>query len=245
MSVNPEEQDVFAPGAGLRRILIVESDPDSMHALRGGLAQAGFTVTTLNRGEDALAAIDRHRPHLVMLDWEHPAVSAASLIRHLHQETPADRARLIALSLYSTERQIVSGFELGVDDYVGRPYSLSEVVARVRAVLRTRRSESQESDVIEFHRLRMDLTHRRLMIEGRIVSLRPMEFRLLEFLLRQPERAFTREQMRKAVWPRGTAADYRAVDVNVQRARKSLARHGCGHYLQTVRAVGYRLSARE
>lgn len=245
MSANPEEQDVFTARADLRRILIVECDPDSMRALRGGLAQAGFTVTTVDRGEDAIAAIDRDRPHLVMLDWEYPGVAAASLIRHLHRETPAARARLIALSLYSSEQQIVSGFELGVDDYVARPYSLREVVARVKAVLRSRHLKSEDSDVVEFHRLRMDLTDRRLMIESHIVALRPMEFRLLEFLMRQPERVFTREQVRNAVWPRDTSVDARAVDVNVQRARKALARHGCGHYLQTVRAVGYRLSARE
>ncbi len=245
MSANPHQQDVFAPRADLQRILIVERDPDSMQALRGSLAQAGFTVTMLDRGEDPLAAIDRHRPHLVMLDWEYPGLPAASLIRHLHREIPPARARLMALSLYASEQQVVSGFELGVDDYVARPYSLGEVVARVRAVLRTRRSESEDSDVIRFHRLRMDLIDRRLMIEGRIVSLRPMEFRLLEFLMRQPERVFTRDHMRKAVWPRDAAVDPRAVDVNVQRARKALARHGCGHYLQTVRAVGYRLSARE
>jgi two-component system phosphate regulon response regulator PhoB len=245
MSANPQEQDVFTPRVDLQRVLIVERDPDSMQALRGSLAQAGFTVTILNRGEDALAAIDRHRPHLVMLDWEYPGVPAANLIRHIHQETPAARARLIALSLYASEQQVVSGFELGVDDYVARPYSLGEVVARVKAVLRTRRPESEDPNVIRFHRLRMDLTDHRLMIEGHIVALRPMEFRLLEFLVRQPERVFTREQMRREVWPRDTAVDPRAIDVNVQRARKALARHGCGHYLQTVRAVGYRLSARK
>src|SRR6185437_13134208 len=184
--------------------------------LRNDLAQAGFTVITLNRSEDAFAAIDRHRPHLVMLDWEYLGVPAASLIRRLHQEPPPARARLIALS-HATEQQIVAGFELGVDDFVGRPYSLREVVARVRAVLRTRRSESEVSavsavtDVIRFHRLRMDLIDRRLMIEERFVSLRPREFRLLEFLLRQPERVFTREQMRRAIRSCGAAVDHRAV----------------------------------
>lgn len=243
MSVNIQEQDAWAPQA-LRRVLIVERDPESVHALRGSLAEAGFAVTVLDGGEDALEAIDRNQPHLVMLDWEHPAVPAHSLIRHLQRDEPSKRARLIALSLSSSEEQIVSGFELGVDDYVVRPYSLPVLLARVRAILRAGRLTPEEPDVLEFHRLRLDLTDRRLMVGIQIVPLRPMEYRLLEFLMRHPERVFSRAHVINEVWPREARVDGRAVDVNVQRARKALARHGCGDYLQTVRAVGYRLSAR-
>lgn len=240
-----QEQDARARRANSRRVLIVERDPDCMLALQGTLAQAGFSVTTLGRGEDALAAIDRDQPHLVMLDWEYPGVVTANLIRHIRRDAPTQRALLMALSLDSSEQQIVSGFELGVDDYVVKPYSLAVILARVRAVLRPIRRETDEPEVLQFHQLRMDLSDVRVMIEDHIVSLRPMEFRVLSFLMRHPERVFTRAQMLSRIWARDARADPRAVDVIIQRTRKALACFGCGEYLQTVRAVGYRLSAFE
>ncbi len=245
MSPTVDEQDIFARQADARRVLIVENDPDSRRTLQRTLAQSGFTVTILNRGEDALAAIDRDQPHLVMLDWEYPGTVAMSLIRHIQRDAPAQRPSLMALSLYSSEQQIVSGFDLGLDDYVVRPYSAPVVVARVRAILRSRQRKPEELDFLEFHRLRMDLNDLRVMIDDRIVSLRPTEFRLLAFLMHHPERVFTRQQILNHVWSRDSRADQRAVDVNVQRTRKALALCGCGGYLQTVRCFGYRLSAVE
>jgi two-component system, OmpR family, phosphate regulon response regulator PhoB len=180
-----------------------------------------------------------------MLDWEYPGIITTRLIRHIQREVPTKRVRLMALSQFSGEHQIVSGLEQGVDDYVVRPYSPPVLVARVRAVLRTlRNSSAEEPDFLEFRRLRIDFREMRLMVDEHIVQLRPMEFRLLAFLARHPERVFSREQLLTQVWGRECAADERAVDVNIQRTRKTLGRHGCGEYLQTVRGFGYRLSAK-
>jgi two-component system phosphate regulon response regulator PhoB len=200
-------------------------------------------VTTLLSGEDALEAVSRDRPHLIMLDWEYPGIVAARLIHHIQREIPTQRARLMALSLFSGEQHVVAGFEQGIDDYVWRPYSVPVLMARVRAVLRTMHVAIQEPDLLKFQRLRIDLADHRVMVEEHIVPLRPIEFRLLAFLVRNPERVFTREQLLTRVWGRDCEADERAVDVTVQRTRKALACHGGGHYLQTVRAFGYRLSA--
>jgi two-component system phosphate regulon response regulator PhoB len=229
------------PNDGVRRVLVIERDRDSEKTLRGSLAQAGFAVTTLSHGEDAVAAVERERPHLVMLDWEYPGVGAR-LLKHLQREAPARRTRLMALSLYSDEQQIVAGFEFGVDDYIARPYSLPELLARVRAVLRPSRVAAEDPDFIQVQRLRADLRDLRLLVDGQIVQLRPMEFRLLSYLMRYPERLFTRDQLLARVWPFDSQADTRAVDVTVQRTRRALSQHGCGGYLQTVRAFGYRLS---
>ncbi len=116
-----DEPDASPSHANPRRVLIVENDPDSLRVLQAGLAQSGFIVTTLKRGEDALTTIDHHRPHLVMLDFEFPGIVTDKLIRQIRRHVPTDRPRLLALSLYSSEQQIVSVFELGVDDYVVRP----------------------------------------------------------------------------------------------------------------------------
>jgi two-component system phosphate regulon response regulator PhoB len=178
-----------------------------------------------------------------MLDWEYPGIVAMRLIRHIQREIPSRRARLMVLSLFSSELQIVASFEQGIDDYVVRPYSLPVLMARVRAVLRPIRTPIDELEDLQFESLRINMADHRVMVEGHVVRLRPMEFRLLAFLVRHPERVFTREQLLTRVWGRSNEADERAVDVNIQRARKALARHGCGGYLQTARAFGYRLSA--
>ncbi|HTW73466.1 MAG TPA: winged helix-turn-helix domain-containing protein [Steroidobacteraceae bacterium] len=243
MSQAAQQLEASRPRGDARRILIVERDPDSERTLQGALVRAGFSVTTLFSGEDVLDAIDRDRPHLIMLDWEYPGIVASRLIGHLNGELPSERARLMALSLFSSEHHIVSGFELGLDDYVVRPYSLPVLVARVRAVLRPTRIRSNRGEWVEFEKLRMDLSDLRLMVGEHIVPLRPMEFGLLAFLMHHPERVFTREQLLARVWGRSSTVDARAVDVNIQRTRKALARHGCGEYLQTVRAFGYRLAA--
>jgi two-component system, OmpR family, phosphate regulon response regulator PhoB len=245
MSVNDQDRRISGLRSEMRRVLIVQRDPDALQALQGSLAEAGFAVTVLGGDEDALDAMDRSRPHLVMLDWEHSSIAAHSLIRRIQRDEPSKRARLMALSPNSNEDQIVAGFELGVDDYVVRPYSLPVLMARVRALLRAGYLPPEAPDILEFHRLRMDLIQRQLTIGTISVVLRPMEYRLIEFLMHHPERVFTREQMLSSgIWPSDSRADRRAVDVTVQRARKALSRHACGDYLQTVRAVGYRLSAR-
>ncbi len=237
-----QEQESATLRDSPRRVLIVERDPESEQMLQNSLARAGFIVSTLSSGEDALEAIDRDRPHLIMLDWEYPGIVAIRLIRHIQREAPAQRARLMALSLFSGEHQVVAGLEQGIDDYVVRPYSVPVLVARVRAMLRSMRIAVQEPEFLEFQSLRIDLSDHRVMIGEYIVPLRPMEFRLLVFLARNPERVFAREQLLTRIWGRDCAADERAVDVTIQRTRKALARHGCSDYLQTVRAFGYRLS---
>jgi two-component system, OmpR family, phosphate regulon response regulator PhoB len=228
-----------------QRILIVERDSQSMQLLSSKLAQAGFAVTMLDRSEDAFAAIDHHNPHLVMLDWDLPGVISVQLLRHL-QALAGDRApRLIALSAFSAEQHVVSGFELGIDDYVVKPFSVAELVARVRAVLRSARFGEEDPNYLEFCQLRMDASEGRVTVRDGTVSLRGMEFRLLEFLMRHPERAFSREALLRRVWGHDCRADQRAVDVTVQRMRRALSPHRCEGYVQTVRGVGYRLSASE
>src|SRR5665213_473288 len=227
--------------AGEFRVLIVEHDTESVNALQLKLSQAGFKVSTLNRGEDARVAVDRDSPDLVMIDWDLPAVIAMDLVRHIRRDTFAGGPRLIALSSYASEQHVCSGFELGVDDYVIKPFSVPEVVARVRAVLRPVRHRAEESKYLEFRELQMDASEARITIVDKTIPLRNMEFQLLQFLMRRPERAYSRESLLHHVWGSDCRAGMRAVDVTIQRIRRALAPHGCGEYLQTIRGVGYRL----
>jgi two-component system phosphate regulon response regulator PhoB len=226
-----------------RRVLIVEQDTESVAALQNKLSQAGFKVTTLVRGEDARVAVDRDHPHLVMIDWDLPAMIAVDLLRHIRRDTGSRAPRLIALSSFAGEQHVVSSFEFGVDDYVVKPFSVPEVVARVRAVLRPMRPAKEEMTSLEFRELHMDASEGRLTIMDTTITLRNMEFQLLQFLIRRPERAYTRETLLQHVWGNNCRAGMRAVDVTVQRIRRALAPYGCGEYLQTIRGVGYRLSA--
>lgn len=225
-----------------QRILIIDRDTDGIGPVKNRLVHAGFKVDQVSRGEDALAAMDREPPHLVMLDWDMPGVITMELVRHVRRRGSHDGARLIALSSFAGEQHVVSGLELGVDDYVIRPFSVPEMLARVRALLRSTRPNLNADSYLEFGVLRMDANDARVTALDRTVSLRSMEFRLLEFLIRHPERAFNRETLLNQVWGRDCPADARAVDVTVQRVRRALEPHGCEGYVQTIRGMGYRLS---
>lgn len=235
------KQDAAGQRVNRQRVLILENDQDSLQKLRGSLTQSGFEVTAPRKGEDVQDVVDREKPHLVLVDWEHPGIDTRNLIDHIRHSAPP-AARIIALSAYASEQQIVAGLELGLDEYMLRPYSLPVVAARARSILRAGQQALRESELLQFHRLRLDLLDLRLMVEDAIVPLRPMELRMLEFLMRHPERVFTRSQMLERVWTAEWRVAERAVDVHVQRTRKTLALYGCGNYLQTVRSFGYRLS---
>jgi two-component system, OmpR family, phosphate regulon response regulator PhoB len=225
-----------------RRVLIIENETDSHPELRFALARAGFKVDTLSH-KQALGVTNGEYPHLVMLDWDLPGTLAMDLLRHIRARYSSHGVCLIALSSFAGEQQIVSGFELGLDDYIIKPFSMSEVVARVRAMLRTTLRRQGDTNYLAFHQLQIDSSQGRVTIMDKTVALRRMEFLLLEFLTRRPERAYSRETLLSLIWGNDCRAGLRTVDVTVQRVRRALAPHGCGDYLQTIRGVGYRLSA--
>jgi two-component system, OmpR family, phosphate regulon response regulator PhoB len=231
--------------ASATRVLIIENDPESMQPLCGKLAEAGFEVTLVGGADGAFEAMEMPPPPLVMLDWDMPAVITTQLLRWTRQPSWDSVSRLIAFSNFSGEQHVVSGFEQGVDDYVVKPFSVAEVVARAQAVLRSSYSlHGTRQDQLDFGHLSLDASGGRVAAHDRPVSLRTMELRLLHFLMRHPERPFTRETLLQRVWGRDSRASLRAVNVTVQRVRQALAPHGCDGYLQSVRGIGYVLSLR-
>jgi two-component system phosphate regulon response regulator PhoB len=226
-----------------RRVLIVDRGTESAQPLQQMLRLAGFQVASVDENEHVSAAIRRNSPHLVMLDWDLPGAMAIDLIRHIRDATSGRAPRLIILSKLAGDDQIVTGFELGADDYVVKPFSVLEVIARVRAVLRAAEQRRDESPVLRFQKLELWVNEGRVLVRDATVRLRSMEYRVLEFLMRNPGRAFTRAALLDRVWGEHCSAQERAVDVVVQRVRKALAPFGCEDYVQTIRSVGYRLSA--
>jgi two-component system phosphate regulon response regulator PhoB len=227
--------------AAQRRVLIVERDTEGVQALKSKLSQAGFDVAMVGESAHASAAIQKNAPHLVMVDWDLPGAIALDLIRRI-RSSDGDRPRLIIMSMLAGDEQIVTGLELGADDYVVKPYSTSEVVARVRAVLRSAERIRDDRAVLRVGILELDVEEKRAHVNGQFVSLRAMEYSVLEFLMRYPDRAFSRRQLLAHVWGTNRGAQERAVDVVVQRTRKALTNFGCDHYLETIRSVGYRMT---
>jgi two-component system phosphate regulon response regulator PhoB len=207
------------------------------------LGHAGFAVT-VEAGAGVFAAVERSKPDLVVIDWNLPGTLVLGLLGRLQEVPRTARPGLVAIAEGCDERQLLYGFELGVDDFVFKPYSVPEIVARVRAIVRTRSGAARRAPLYRVQDLCIDPHTHEVTARGQPVRLRAVEFRLLQFLLQNVDRVFTRDQLLTHVWG-SRRSDARAVDVTVQRTRKALLRHGCSEYLQTVRGFGYRLSEPE
>jgi two-component system, OmpR family, phosphate regulon response regulator PhoB len=227
--------------AETKQILIVDRDVATVEPLRQKLSEAGFMVRAITDGAAAIAAVAERPPHLVILDWNMPGPFAVDLIQEARRVPCTPSIRLIILSALTAEQDVVNGLNLGVDDYIGKPFSLREVVARVSAVLRVRNHERQQP-ALECDELVLDSPTNRVTAHGRLLNLRGVEYRLLEFLMSHQGRTFNRTQLLAQVWGGDSEVDERTVDVNVQRLRKILSEPGYGAYIQTVRGFGYRFA---
>jgi two-component system phosphate regulon response regulator PhoB len=225
------------------RILIVEDEEALALLLRYNLEAAGYQVETVARGDDAEVRLHESSPDLVILDWMLPGISGIELCRQLRARSQTRQLPIIMLTARGEESERVRGLATGADDYVVKPFSVPELMARVSALLR-RASPERVADVLAFGDIEMDREKKRVSRGGRAVDLGPTEYRLLEFLLERPGRVFTREQLLDGVWGSDIYIDERTVDVHVGRLRKAL---NLGHGrdpIRTVRGSGYALDDR-
>ncbi len=199
-------------------------------------------VRAITDGAAALTAVKERPPHLVIIDWNMPGMTALEVIQGVRKARQPRAMRLIILSELAAEQDVVTGLNLGADDYIAKPYSLREVIARVSALLRVYTYEETKS-ALRCDDLVLDATTNRVTAHGRSLHLRGAEYRLLEFLMSHTGRTFNRTQLLSQVWGDDSDIDERTVDVNVQRLRKILADPGYGAYIQTVRGFGYRFGA--
>ena len=221
-------------------VLIVEDEAPLVALLRYNLEKEGFAVAEAADGEEALLQIAERRPDAVLLDWMLPLVSGIEVCRQIRR-APATRSMpVIMLTARGEEGDRVRGLNSGADDYVVKPFSLSELVARLRAVIR-RAQPNADEQVLRYADVTMDLVAHRVSRGGKPVHLGPTEFRLLRHFLQHPRRVFSREQLLDQVWSQDAEIELRTVDVHIRRLRKALNEAGTGDLLRTVRSVGYAL----
>lgn len=222
------------------KVLIVEDEEALSRLLEYNLSREGFDVHVVADGDDALIAVSDEDPDLVLLDWMLPNVSGIEICRRLRARTETATTPVIMLTARGEEEDKVRGLDIGADDYLTKPFSMSELTARMRAVLRRTRP-MVAGDVASFADIVLDRETRRVNRGGRDVHLGPTEFRLLDVLIGRPGRVFSREQLLDQVWGRDVYVELRTVDVHVGRLRKALNRRGDRDPIRTVRASGYAL----
>jgi two-component system phosphate regulon response regulator PhoB len=225
------------------QILIVEDEEALALLLRYNLEAAGYEVETVPRGDEADVRLKESSPDLVILDWMLPGLSGIELCRRLRSRPEVRQLPIIMLTARGEESERVRGLSTGADDYIVKPFSVPELLARVAALLR-RASPERVADVLEFGEIALDRERKRVTRAGRAIDLGPTEYRLLEFLMQRPGRVFSREQLLDGVWGSDVYVDERTVDVHVGRLRKALNRGEEADPIRTVRGAGYALDDR-
>jgi two-component system phosphate regulon response regulator PhoB len=221
-------------------VLIVEDEAALVTMLRYNLEKEGFAVCEASDGEEALVQIAERKPDVVLLDWMLPLVSGIEVCRQIRRSPASRTLPIIMLTARGEEGDRVRGLNSGADDYVVKPFSPSELIARVRAVMRRAKPASAE-EVLRFSDLAMDLAAHRVTRNGKPVHLGPTEFRLLRFLMQHPGRVFSREQLLDQVWGHDVYVEPRTVDVHIRRLRKALNENETADLVRTVRSAGYSL----
>jgi len=222
------------------RILVVDDEPDLLELVRISLSQAGFEVDTAETGEEGLSRARRNRPDLVVLDVMLPDLPGTEVCRRMRADPELAGLPILMLTAKSEEVDRIVGFELGVDDYVTKPFSPRELTLRVQAILRRAHTEPLEANVMRQGTIELDPERHRCKVEGTSVSLTAKEFQLLANLMARPGRVFSREQLLDRVWGSDITVTLRTIDTHMKRLREKL---GAGaERIETVRGVGYRFA---
>jgi two-component system phosphate regulon response regulator PhoB len=222
------------------RVLIVEDEAALVTMLRYNLEKEGFEVSEAGDGEEALAQISERKPDAILLDWMLPLVSGIEVCRQIRRAPATRSLPVIMLTARGEEGDRVRGLNSGADDYIVKPFSPVELVARLKAVMRRAQPESG-SEQLRFADVAMDLAAHRVTRNGRAIHLGPTEYRLLKFLMQHPGRVFAREQLLDGVWGHDVYVEPRTVDVHIRRLRKALNGPDEADLVRTVRSAGYSL----
>ncbi|HYF86493.1 phosphate regulon transcriptional regulator PhoB [Azospirillum sp.] len=224
-------------------VLVVEDEADILTLLKYNLEKEGFRVATASDGEEALLAAGEQTPHIVLLDWMLPLMSGLEVCRQLRRNAKTRDIPIIMLTARGEEGDRVRGLNSGADDYITKPFSPTELVARMRAVLR-RASPGMTDEILTFADVTMDLAAHRVRRNGRDVHLGPTEFRLLRHFMQHPGRVFSREQLLDLVWGHDVYVEPRTVDVHIRRLRKAMNEEDELDLIRTVRSAGYALDTK-
>lgn len=226
-----------------KKILVVEDEQAIREMIAFHLSRAGYDVIEACDCREAREAIVDSRPDLALIDWMLPDISGLELTRMLKREKDYEDLAIIMLTARAEERDKVTGLEGGADDYITKPFSPRELVARIQAVLR--RAGAANDEIVSAGVLELDTAGHRVVSLGNEIKLGPTEYRLLNFLMTHPERVYSRTQLLDRVWGANVYVEERTVDVHVRRLRKALSEANADAYIQTVRGAGYRFSTRD
>lgn len=222
-------------------ILVVEDEAPIREMLRFALNRAEFRVAEASGAQEARLRIADERPDLILMDWMMPGISGVELTRELKLQATTRDIPVIMVTARAEEEDKVRGLNIGCDDYVSKPFSYPELIARIQAVLR-RAVPGGEEERVAINGLEVDAASQRVTAKGQPVRLGPTEYRLLHFFVSHPERVYTREQVLDRVWGQNVYVEERTVDVHIRRLRKALEPFGYDAMIQTVRGSGYRFS---
>lgn len=224
------------------RILVVEDEPAQVEILRFNLHQSGFDVRVAMDGEQGLQEAIEDPPDLILLDWMLPNLSGIEVCRQLRRAKATREIPIIMLTARSEERDMVRGLDIGADDYITKPYSIKELIARIKTALR-RPTASIVDEKLIVGAIEVDLTKHKVVSDGALVELGPVEFRLLVTMMQSPERVFSRGQLLDMVWGVSSELETRTVDVHIGRLRQALSSTKAKGQIRTVRGFGYAVNS--
>lgn len=222
------------------KIFIIEDETSIIKLVQHNLEKEGFIVSSSENGNDGLKQLKKFEPNLLLLDWMLPDLSGIEICKHIRKDNKFKTLPIIMLTAKGEEEDKIKGLESGVDDYLTKPFSYKELLARIKAVLR-RSNPEIVSDSLEFEDLSLDRVEKRVFRNNLEVKLGPTEFRLLEFFLMNPKRVYSRDQILENVWPNNINVESRTIDVHIRRLRQSINIDNKKELIRTVRASGYSL----
>ena len=222
------------------KIFIIEDETSIIKLVQHNLEKEGFIVSSSENGNDGLKQLKKFEPNLLLLDWMLPDLSGIEICKHIRKYNKFKTLPIIMLTAKGEEEDKIKGLESGVDDYLTKPFSYKELLARIKAVLR-RSNPEIVSDSLEFEDLSLDRVEKRVFRDNLEIKLGPTEFRLLEFFLMNPKRVYSRDQILENVWPNNINVESRTIDVHIRRLRQSINIDNKKELIRTVRASGYSL----
>ena len=222
------------------KIFIIEDEPSIIQLVQHNLEKNGFIVSSSVNGNDGLKELKKFQPDLLLLDWMLPDLSGIEICKNIRKDTSYNNLPVIMLTAKGEEEDKIKGLDSGVDDYLTKPFSFNELLARIKAVLR-RADPKVVSDKIEFDDLKLDRIEKRVFRDNNEIQLGPTEFRLLEFFLTNPKRVYSRDQILESVWPNNVNVESRTIDVHIRRLRQSINLKDKKELIRTVRSSGYSL----
>jgi two-component system phosphate regulon response regulator PhoB len=225
-------------------ILTIEDEAAIREMVGYALRRAGFEAVEASYADEALVQVVENNPDLILLDWMLPGQSGMDLARRLRRDDRTRDIPIIMLTARVEEDDKILGLEAGADDYITKPFSPRELIARIKALLRRSRPHADDAPV-QVGELTLDPGDHRVSVDNRAIAVGPTEFRLLHYFMTHPDRVYSRGQLLDRVWGRNSFVEERTVDVHILRLRKALTAHGYSRYIQTVRGAGYRFSCRD